>query len=105
MSKGLANYPEETRLRVATRRVSNNTRGCGYWGAVGYLNKKGIKTKEQRQAEAVNLIMENSIIARNNAIAREKKLGKLHKSSGHTRGIALSDRNKRTLASFRRKTA
>lgn len=47
MSKGLASFPEDQRLRVATRRLNNgvNTgvRGNGFWGAKDYFTKKGLR--------------------------------------------------------------
>lgn len=43
MSKGLRNYPEEIRRQVAERRAKNNTKGCGYWAAMDFLNKIGPK--------------------------------------------------------------
>lgn len=40
MSKGLRNYKEEDRAKVAQRRLQNNTKGLGYWGAYDYQNRK-----------------------------------------------------------------
>lgn len=53
MTKGLANFPEEKRMIVATRRVARTTKGNGYWGALSFLNSKGIRTKEQKLADAL----------------------------------------------------
>lgn len=40
MSKALSSYPEDHRRTVAERRVINNTKGLGYWGAMDYMRRK-----------------------------------------------------------------
>ena len=47
MSKGLVSYPEDKRTVVALRRASNSLRGNGFYGALDYLAKKGIKAPEK----------------------------------------------------------
>lgn len=47
MSRSLKSYPENQRLAVARRRAAvhkdkNALKGLGAWGALDYLNKKGV---------------------------------------------------------------
>lgn len=63
MSKGLRNFPEDQRLRIATRRLNNgvNTgvRGNGFWGAKDYFTKNGLRLPGKLgAAEAINTALE-----------------------------------------------
>lgn len=52
MSKGLRHYPSQQIKAVAMRRMSGNTKGCGYWGAFDYINKKPLKEAKKVGATA-----------------------------------------------------
>lgn len=100
MSKGLASFPEDRRMAVATRRAANSERGCGYWAAVSFLNKKGIKTPEQKRTEAVSAVIRNADIQ--SALMRQED--KHPRPLRHFRDrpvSSMSDRNKKTLAAFK----
>lgn len=103
MSKGLQSYDEPKRMDVAMRRTKDPTRGCGYWGAVSYLNSKGIRTKEQTIADAVNNIVEATVL-QDRLMKREDKRGPIRKTRFRKPGppvSSLGERSKRTLAAFR----
>lgn len=102
MSKALAHYPEAQRMAVAMRRTSMPTRGCSYWGAVGFLNKHGVRTKEQALADAVDAVMQN-VAAAAQATKREEKRGKTRKFRPGRPVSSLDERSKRVLASYKRR--
>ena len=56
MSKGLQSYPEQQRAAIATRRLIGNTRGCGFWGAKDYFDKKKMKYPIQSEIGKGQLI-------------------------------------------------
>lgn len=103
MGKGLVHFPEEQKMQIAMRRTSMKTNGIGYWGALSYLNKKGVKTKEQKIADAVNAMMgDNGIASDKNITKREGKHGKLHRARHKAKPVSsLSDRDKKALAAFK----
>jgi hypothetical protein len=48
MSKGLSSYPEHQRVAVAERRVRNQARGNGYWGAMDFLDSQKAKSLKKK---------------------------------------------------------
>lgn len=89
-------------MQVAMRRAGNPERGCGYWAAVSYLNKYGIKTKEQKLADAVSAIVANAEI-QDNLMKQEDKHGipKPKRRYVEPKLYSLNEQSKRVLASFR----
>lgn len=86
-------------MQVAMRRAGNPERGCGYWAAVSYLNKHGVKTKEQKQADAVSEIIANAQI-QDQLMRREDKHGIRKPKHRFTDKpvSSLSEQSKRNLA-------
>jgi len=100
MSKGLRHYPESQRMEIAMRRTRVPTKGCSYWGAVAFLNSKGVKTDEQGVADATSAIVEGVL---NNArqAERRKKHVKSHRTPRTTLAAALDPRSKRRMEAAR----
>lgn len=42
MTKGLNSFPEAQRPAIANRRAKGAVRGNGFWGAIAFLDKKGL---------------------------------------------------------------
>jgi len=101
MSKGLRHYPESQRMEIAMRRTKVSTKGCSYWGAVGFLNSKGIKTKEQSVTDAVGVIMNIAHLNNAQQAERKKKRANLRRSPRTTLAAALDPRSKRRLEALR----
>lgn len=100
MSKGLGSIPEESKMTVAMRRAANDVKGCGYWGAVSFLNKKGIRTPEQKREDAVNEILQNVATQANNALSREKKREKF-RTFRQPSVLSLSEKNRKRLQTLK----
>src|SRR6476620_2204176 len=65
MSRGLIQFPEDRRPIVAARRIMADTKGIGYWGAINYHDRKGLKYpagSRAGQAQAIKEVQDNATI-------------------------------------------
>jgi len=49
MTKAIRSYPRHEQARVVSRRLSKDTKGCGYWAAVDYQKWLDKVTKEVKK--------------------------------------------------------
>lgn len=56
MSKSLRSFPENMRVRIATRRMSQKVRGLGFWGARDFFDRKKMKYPVQTEPGKAQII-------------------------------------------------
>lgn len=56
MTKSLASFPEQDRLRIAQRRLKNQTKGNGYWAAVAFMGRQSFNKLPNNKDERGDII-------------------------------------------------
>lgn len=72
MTKALSSFPENRRRDIALRRASNNVRGNGFWGALDYLVRFGIRIPTSNDKAVAEAVAQHVIVV-GLKIAREEQ--------------------------------
>lgn len=94
MSKSLSQFPETQQVAIATRRLSSNTHGIGFWGARDFFVKRGLRFPENSSLAQEQVF--------NEAIERFEHDGKSFHTADRILSRISGDRDQRAPSKPRR---